>query len=235
MKRVAVGLVLGGIVILSLCFFDAFVFKILYGFAVVMAVTEIFYAEIYDNKLLRGRKPHKCSTGKFFLTFTLEYLVLLWSFGVVIISGAFDAWSIFAVLLSACLNDVGAYFVGREFGTLFIEKRPFPVISPKKSWEGVIGGAVISIAAVFILMLFRGFSIKLLVLALFGWLVADIGDIVASYLKRLLGLKDSGEQLQKTPGLQILEAPLQTHGGYLDRIDSIAAVLTFTSFLIVLT
>lgn len=103
------------------------------------------------------------------------------------------------------LNDTGAYCVGSLFG----KHRLFERISPKKSWEGSFGGAVVAIATSFIfahyfpfLSIFEwvGFSI---VIVVFGtW-----GDLTESLLKRRLGIKDSGTIL---PG----------HGGLLDRFDS---------------
>ena len=103
------------------------------------------------------------------------------------------------------VNDTGAYCTGMLFG----KHRLFERISPKKSWEGSIGGAAFSIAAALIMAHFFPFMgtgtwIGLgLVTVIFGtW-----GDLTESLLKRTLGIKDSGNIL---PG----------HGGMLDRFDS---------------
>lgn len=103
------------------------------------------------------------------------------------------------------VNDTGAYCTGVLFGKHPLFKR----ISPKKSWEGSIGGATFCVAASFALAYFFpimstaewvGMS---LVVVLFGtW-----GDLTESLMKRYLGIKDSGNIL---PG----------HGGMLDRFDS---------------
>jgi len=111
--------------------------------------------------------------------------------------------------LVVALTDTGAYFVGRSFG-----KRKFNPISPKKTWEGVIGG--VAIATLFGAWYGVSFvSLWLAVLISFLVSIASIyGDLYESYLKRRAGVKDSGAIL---PG----------HGGILDRMDGFmfAAVL----------
>ena len=103
------------------------------------------------------------------------------------------------------VNDTGAYCTGVLFG----KHRLFERISPKKSWEGSIGGAVFCVIAAFVMAHFFPFlSLGVwvglgLVIVVFGtW-----GDLIESLLKRTLGIKDSGNIL---PG----------HGGMLDRFDS---------------
>lgn len=102
-------------------------------------------------------------------------------------------------------NDVGAYCVGCTIG----RHRLFERISPKKSWEGSIGGAVVTIAAaiviwnffpIFNMWIWIGMAITTVVFGTFG-------DLAESLIKRELGVKDSGKIL---PG----------HGGLLDRFDS---------------
>lgn len=103
------------------------------------------------------------------------------------------------------VNDTGAYCTGVLFG----KHRLFERISPKKSWEGSIGGAVFCVIAAFVMAHFFPFlSLGVwvglgLVIVVFGtW-----GDLTESLLKRTLGIKDFGNIL---PG----------HGGMLDRFDS---------------
>lgn len=122
------------------------------------------------------------------------------------------------VLLLVWLADTGAYFAGRRFG----RRKLAPRVSPGKSWEGVYGGLVASalLALGFIAWtdIGRGEGAWLVVATLMVTLVSVLGDLLESMLKRLRGLKDSGNLL---PG----------HGGVLDRIDSLtAAVPLFALF-----
>ncbi|MDE6634319.1 MAG: phosphatidate cytidylyltransferase [Bacteroidaceae bacterium] len=110
-----------------------------------------------------------------------------------------------SVFIFLWTSDTGAYC----FGSLFGRHRLFERISPKKSWEGSVGGAFVTVVAAYVIARFDqsltlpqwiGFA---LVVVVFGmW-----GDLVESLLKRQLGIKDSGNVI---PG----------HGGMLDRFDS---------------
>jgi phosphatidate cytidylyltransferase len=111
------------------------------------------------------------------------------------------------------LYDTGAYCVGVLIG----RHRLFERISPKKSWEGVIGGVLASVAGAYVTH--RWFDEFFQVPELTTWLglsvvvavFATFGDLVESLIKRTVGVKDSGHIL---PG----------HGGILDRIDSLLLV-----------
>lgn len=104
------------------------------------------------------------------------------------------------------INDSGAYCIGSLIG----KNRLFERISPKKSWEGSIGGGVFAIAAAFAFAYFFPFMtlLKWIGLALTVVVFGTWGDLTESLLKRQLGIKDSGNIL---PG----------HGGMLDRFDSV--------------
>jgi len=109
----------------------------------------------------------------------------------------------------SALNDVGAYATGVFFG-----KHPMaPTVSPKKSWEGAAGATIL----LFLIALFAGPHIapftlgSALALTAVIAIVAPLGDLAESLLKRDLGVKDMGNIL---PG----------HGGVLDRIDSLLLV-----------
>lgn len=112
-----------------------------------------------------------------------------------------------SVFVFLWVNDSGAYCIGSLLG----RHKLFPRISPGKSWEGSIGGAVFVLAAAYAISYFLDGSMLTmpqwmglgLVVVVFGtW-----GDLVESLFKRTLGIKDSGNIL---PG----------HGGMLDRFDS---------------
>lgn len=110
-----------------------------------------------------------------------------------------------SIFIFTWINDTGAYCTGMLFG----KHRLFERISPKKSWEGSIGGGVFSvIAAVVMAHFFPFMSLSIWIgLALTVVVFGTLGDLTESLLKRTLGIKDSGNIL---PG----------HGGMLDRFDS---------------
>jgi phosphatidate cytidylyltransferase len=108
--------------------------------------------------------------------------------------------------------DSGAYFTGRKLG----RRKLAPTISPNKTVEGLLGGAVAGIAAGVGLALVAGAGAsdlpKVALVALAAVLFSVIGDLFESMLKRHAGVKDSGRLI---PG----------HGGILDRIDGVLAAL----------
>lgn len=122
-----------------------------------------------------------------------------------------------AIIFSIWVNDTMAYLVGSVIG-----KTPFSKISPKKTWEGTIGGAVLCVVAIgfiFPLLAERFFYPSLpkqtwfiiaAVCAVFG----TAGDLLESKLKRMADVKDSGAIM---PG----------HGGFLDRFDSLLIATPF--------
>jgi phosphatidate cytidylyltransferase len=104
------------------------------------------------------------------------------------------------------------------FGSLLGKHKLFERISPKKSWEGSIGGGIVTLVAFYfankIPQLQMLSSIEWVILAFVVIIVATYGDLVESLLKRNLGIKDSGNIM---PG----------HGGFLDRLDSFYLVIPF--------
>lgn len=110
-----------------------------------------------------------------------------------------------SIFIFTWINDTGAYCTGMLFG----KHRLFERISPKKSWEGSIGGGVFSIIAAIVMAHYFPFMpISIWIgLALTVVIFGTLGDLTESLLKRIIGIKDSGNIL---PG----------HGGMLDRFDS---------------
>lgn len=113
----------------------------------------------------------------------------------------------FAFFIFIWINDSAAYVVGSTFG----RKRLFERISPKKSWEGFLGGLLMTIITA--LLFAYHFPSELSVAAWVGMAFVIVifgtwGDLTESLLKRTIGIKDSGNIL---PG----------HGGILDRFDSV--------------
>ncbi len=127
---------------------------------------------------------------------------------------------VLAAVIATAANDIGAYFVGSRMGS----KPLAPEISPNKTVEGLIGGGVASIlASVLILKFIPGVypwdGGKAIWLGLVVAIVAPLGDLAESMIKRDLGLKDMGNLL---PG----------HGGVLDRFDALLFVLPATYYLV---
>ena len=129
------------------------------------------------------------------------------------------------IFIGAWATDTGAYFVGVLFG----KHKLIPAVSPKKTVEGALGGILGCVLGFFIygLILDKIFYVDvnylpLLVLAVPVAIVSQIGDLIASYLKRENGIKDFGFVF---PG----------HGGVMDRFDSIIAVapVIYATFLMI--
>ena len=119
------------------------------------------------------------------------------------------------------LNDTGAYLSGSLLG----KHRLYPRISPKKSWEGAIGGALATIASAFIVAHFYTFMElwQWIGMAIVVILAGTFGDLTESMMKRQLDIKDSGHIL---PG----------HGGFLDRLDSMLfAIPAVVAYLLALS
>ncbi len=133
--------------------------------------------------------------------------------------GDLDAfYLVTALFLFIWVTDTAAYFVGKGIG----RHKLAPAISPNKTWEGAIGGALGAVAvAIALKVTVLGFVPwgHLLVLAFICGVVSQLGDLAQSGLKRSVGVKDSGAIL---PG----------HGGVLDRFD--AMILAAPLFLLYL-
>lgn len=128
------------------------------------------------------------------------------SFAILIAGGPHPVAQIMFLVIVIAGNDIAAYFVGRSVG-----RRPLaPRVSPGKTVEGFIGGLVIGAIVAAVLAVFPPWEeigvTRALVTALLVGLIAPIGDLAESMVKRSLGVKDMGSVL---PG----------HGGMLDRID----------------
>jgi phosphatidate cytidylyltransferase len=109
------------------------------------------------------------------------------------------------VIVTVWINDTMAYIVGS-----FIGRTPISPISPKKTWEGTIAGVILSVVILSIVAgQFIPISTPYLFLITFvASVMGNLGDLFESKLKRLAGVKDSGNMM---PG----------HGGFLDRFDSV--------------
>lgn len=162
------------------------------------------------------RVPNGYETFPFALA-SIVYVALPFSLMPLVLfdkTGVYDGKLLLSMMVMLWCTDVGAYLLGSTLGQMF-NHRLFPSISPKKSWEGFLGGLILSCAGAVVLR-----AVGLLELSLSDAIVVGIiicifgvlGDLVESQLKRNFGVKDSGSIM---PG----------HGGMLDRFDG--ALLAF--------
>lgn len=127
-------------------------------------------------------------------------------------------------LILAMTADTGAYFAGRAFG----KHKLAPVISPKKTVEGAIGGVLCTVLfmELYCLIFDKGFGYDMnylyaAIYGVVGSILSIVGDLTFSVVKRQVGIKDYGKLL---PG----------HGGVLDRFDSMIVVAPLTELLVLL-
>ncbi len=148
-----------------------------------------------------------CFTDTQVLTLGLFYLPVGLHF-----SFTLQPYELLLIICAAFASDTGGYYMGTYYG----KHRIWPRISPKKSWEGSLGGlALCLVTCVIGGRVFGNPQTPVWLWVLLGiWLnlTAQLGDFFESALKRRLGVKDSGRML---PG----------HGGLLDRIDSLLLAL----------
>lgn len=109
--------------------------------------------------------------------------------------------------------DTGSYLVGKYLG----KHKLWPRISPKKTWEGFLGGYLSVVLALSLFFYFQNKQVNLFFLIWFSFIVSFLGlsgDLFESWLKRKVNIKDSGNVL---PG----------HGGFLDRFDGVLFAVVF--------
>ena len=130
------------------------------------------------------------------------------------VNGDYGYELIVGILFIQWANDTGAYFSGKALG----KTKLFERVSPNKTWEGTIGGALLGLVFAYLLFeLFGALPVHhWLVLALIISVFGTLGDLIESLFKRTLAIKDSGSSL---PG----------HGGFLDRFDSLLLALPFAT------
>ena len=184
----------------------------------------IFVLPIIELLFAREIKPKNIgysAAGLVYISLTWGLLMSLRSSPVVpdakVFSLSYDSWGKIipcGLIFSIWINDTMAYIVGSLIG-----KTQMSAISPKKTWEGTAGGAILCIVVIALLGYYttpaNGYSvIHWIVIAGIAAVIGTIGDLLESKLKRLANVKDSGHIM---PG----------HGGFLDRFDSLLLAIPF--------
>lgn len=185
--------------------------------AVFVFVALLFMEAILSYPTVKFESICICLTGGLLIPYLLSSLVR-------IIASPVGRYVILVPFIVAFLSDSGAYFIGCRFG----RHKLAPLISPKKSIEGVFGGAAAAILGMMIYALVMQFGFKFqvnygfaLVYAILGSMAGVFGDLCFSVIKRQSGIKDYGNLF---PG----------HGGVLDRFDSMILVSPLIELLLII-
>ncbi len=194
-------------------------YPLLFGYVVVM-ILSMLHEVIRPNNQTLSHWGHLCSSQLMIaLPFSLMTAVLME-----------DKYLLLALFILVWANDSGAYLLGSLTArSKNGNHKMCPAISPKKSWEGLVGGIILSVAAACVFhQVGWTSSIQLtaypwlnsILLALVVSVFSTLGDLMESQMKRTLGVKDSGKFM---PG----------HGGVLDRFDSLLLVTSVVYFLFI--
>jgi phosphatidate cytidylyltransferase len=149
--------------------------------------------------------------------FTAVYVPFLAGFVLLLLKPDDGPLRVLTFILVTIASDIGGYFVGVLAG-----KHPMaPVISPKKSWEGFAGSAAFCVLAgwLTVVYLLDGDWWVGVALGLIAVVMATLGDLCESVIKRDLGIKD-------------MSATIPGHGGVMDRLDSLLATVAPTWLLL---
>jgi phosphatidate cytidylyltransferase len=176
-----------------------------------MLLAAIFWLVVVPISLLTRR----CARGSLLVCIT-GFLVLLPTWLALTHLRSINPVLLLALVMTVWIADSAAYFTGKAFG----RHKLVPEISPGKTWEGV-GGALVAVAVYGVLLCkLLHFDYWLIPGLWVLTIMSIIGDLFESMLKRNAGIKDSGSIL---PG----------HGGILDRIDGLTAMLPIAMFYII--
>src|SRR5688572_30783478 len=194
--------ILAGVIIYCLSFFIEMGLDPKYYFLFFPLISCVYIVKLYKKF---ERKPFTNIAFTFLGIFYVAIPFALLNIAV-FIKGEYNYEIIFGSLFILWATDTGAYFAGTFFG----KRKLFERISPKKTWEGFIGGAILALIFTY------GLSQFFPSLTIVQWFIIGIiiiiggtfGDLVESLLKRSIEIKDSGSAL---PG----------HGGFLDRFDGL--------------
>ena len=192
------------------------------GYAWLLLGILVFWVAVFGEMMASGMeleftKAAVCFTGGVILPLLFGAIVRLHG-------STYGRFYILIPFVLAFLSDTGAYFAGLKFG----KHKLAPVISPKKTVEGVVGGVLGAVIGMLlycaILQVFFDFRVNYLFAVIYGALgsaAGVFGDLCFSVIKRQTGIKDYGNLF---PG----------HGGILDRFDSMMVVAPLVEILMLL-
>ncbi|HEY8735115.1 MAG TPA: phosphatidate cytidylyltransferase [Puia sp.] len=192
----------------------------LYGgllFLFILPVAEILY-----TRKTYLRNMGYSALGLIYISLSLGFLLNLRTYYPGTPLETVNKLLVLAIILSLWVNDTMAYLIGSLIG-----KTPLSNISPKKTWEGTIGGIIFAIVAMGTVGYFLNSGVEMqpvtqwVIVAAIAAIAGTIGDLLQSKLKRIANVKDSGRIM---PG----------HGGFLDRFDSLLFATPFIWLYIVM-
>lgn len=174
----------------------------------ILLLPSLFIMELFRKKTTPVPNVAITLFGMFYITVPLLLLASMGLFG-----GTYNHQLILSIFFILWASDSGAYFAGKALG-----KTPlFPRVSPKKTWEGSMGGLLLAVG-VAILLSYTMNNLpdmpRMCGLAIVIVVFGSLGDLCESLLKRSIEIKDSGSIL---PG----------HGGFLDRFDGLFISVPF--------
>ncbi len=206
-----VGYIGGALILLSIIFGQV---------SLDFAMTAVMFIYLAAMVFLHGRVDCK----EIGINALLTLFISIFFGSMIKIYTQFGIPSVILVFICAWMTDTGAYFAGRAFG----KHKLIPRVSPKKTVEGAIGGIVSSaLSCVLYGFILNALSLPLPVghlslafIGMFTSVFSQLGDLVASAVKRDSGVKDFGNIL---PG----------HGGFMDRFDSVIYITPVIFYLLV--
>ncbi len=211
-----ISIILGGIIYALIAFGTPYLssnYTFLFSFVLLLP---LFFIELWRNKRNPLLNIAVSISGIFYVSFPLA---MLSNFFLHSTSETNGYPLVLGYLFILWLNDTGAYFVGSAMG----KNRLFERHSPKKSWEGSIGGGLFAVLMAYgNSLLFPELEFwKWIIIAIIVIFAGTLGDLVESMLKRSVGVKDSGNIM---PG----------HGGILDRFDAVLLSAPFVYIVLLL-
>ncbi len=198
-------LLIGGLFVLEVYHININLFYLIFPGFFLLFLIQLFRKDENPTRKL----------GMLFLGLVYVSVPLMFSLSIAFVFGTFNYELFLGMLFLIWANDTGAYFSGKSLGRTKLFER----ISPKKTWEGSIGGLVLSLGVAYVISIYWT-SIPThawLTIAAITTVFGGLGDLVESMMKRDLQIKDSGSLI---PG----------HGGILDRFDALLIAAPFVYF-----